>query len=367
MTLGAKLHARPDIVADAVRGATETARSTVQHRIGRSSATKGHATELQIDKVFDLVFDKVLRRSAPPAGPIAGATLLVEIIDCVCRFGTQACDDPNVIIDIADALCEPAPGPGIDLSADGGPTEVGLGLGLRSRVARLLLLGTPGAVGRRVEAGVLGIDTDRNYLTFRARPKPGCRREALAAELTSIGAGQDQVAMAAEVDGDVIGFSTEPLGAVAGGVVGVGPVAAFDQLADSFQLASQAMDVAVAFGLTGAHAFDDLGLLPTILADTDVGQTMWLRYLQPLARVESGVEIVYTLRTYFACGMHVDRAAAALTLHPNTLRNRISRFEELLGADLRDVNVAMQVWWALQYGTLIDEGPGRPIPERVSR
>jgi PucR C-terminal helix-turn-helix domain len=126
------------------------------------------------------------------------------------------------------------------------------------------------------------------------------------------------------------------------------------------------MQTARAFGLTGVRAFGDLGLLPAIVADADVGETVWRRYLQPLSGDESGRETVTALRTYFARAMHVDRAAAELTLHPNTLRNRIARFAELTGADLRDASVAMQVWWALQVcssGHVPDAG-GRPLAGR---
>lgn len=41
-------------------------------------------------------------------------------------------------------------------------------------------------------------------------------------------------------------------------------------------------------------------------------------------------------RVYFAAGMHVERAAERLFVHPNTLRYRIARFEELTDASLRD-------------------------------
>jgi hypothetical protein len=34
------------------------------------------------------------------------------------------------------------------------------------------------------------------------------------------------------------------------------------------------MDAARAFGLTGVYALGDLGLLPTIVADTDVGEAV---------------------------------------------------------------------------------------------
>jgi sugar diacid utilization regulator len=49
--------------------------------------------------------------------------------------------------------------------------------------------------------------------------------------------------------------------------------------------------------------------------------------------------------------MHTERTASELTVHPNTLRYRIARFEELTGADLREPACALEVWWALQDAT----------------
>jgi len=84
---------------------------------------------------------------------------------------------------------------------------------------------------------------------------------------------------------------------------------------------------------------------------------LWSRYVAPVHEVCGGVEILTAIRVWFACGMHVDRAAAQLTLHPNTLRNRIARFHDLACVDLRDPTAAMQVWWALHYEELAGATP----------
>jgi DNA-binding PucR family transcriptional regulator len=89
-------------------------------------------------------------------------------------------------------------------------------------------------------------------------------------------------------------------------------------------------------------------LRPAILADTEVGDELRRRYLEPLDATRSAAELLTTLREYFASGMHVERAADALSVHQNTLRYRISRFEELTGANRRDPRVAFEVWWALE-------------------
>ena len=39
-------------------------------------------------------------------------------------------------------------------------------------------------------------------------------------------------------------------------------------------------------------------------------------------------------------------------LHPNTLRYRLRRFEELTRCDLKDPDRRMEVWWALERARL---------------
>lgn len=245
-------------------------------------------------------------------------------------------------------------------------TTIDLDLGLRGRVVRNLLLEEAGCDDRRSEAGMAGLDIDGVYVAFRARTRPGWPAEKLAAEL-SASAQPDGEVLVTDHDGDVIGLSRTAALSATTGVAGVGPAVAPDKLIESFPLASRAMEAAIGFGLDGVHGFDDLGLLPAIIADTEVGAALWLRLVRPFDDLECGPEVVAAIRKWFDCGMHVDRAAARLMLHPNTLRNRISRFEALAGVELRDPVAAMQVWWALHYaalaaGTSDATGPMRWVP-----
>lgn len=229
----------------------------------------------------------------------------------------------------------------------GGLPELDQALTRDTELVRALLLGLPQSAEMRDQAIVHRIRSDRDYLAFRARPEPGHRHEELAAELTRPGEG-----LAVRLDGDLAGFLAAPPAQPRAGVIGLGPPRTPDRLAESFHLAGRALECARAFGLTGMHRFDTLGLLPTILADADVGESLRRRYVWPAAAVESQPDLLRTIRTYFACGMHIERTAKALFLHANTLRYRITRFEELTGANLNDPTIAMQVWWALQHDHL---------------
>ena len=85
-----------------------------------------------------------------------------------------------------------------------------------------------------------------------------------------------------------------------------------------------------------------------VAADTDVGDALCKRYLDPLAEGGSARELIATLRAFLASGMHVERTATRLFVHQNTVRYRLARFEELTGTSLRGVEVLFGVWWALQ-------------------
>ncbi|QEV18199.1 PucR family transcriptional regulator [Streptomyces alboniger] len=66
--------------------------------------------------------------------------------------------------------------------------------------------------------------------------------------------------------------------------------------------------------------------------------------LAPLARNETLLE---TLRTWLSLHGSWDRTAVALSVHRNTVRQRITRCAALLGADLDDPDVRMELWFAL--------------------
>jgi DNA-binding PucR family transcriptional regulator len=53
--------------------------------------------------------------------------------------------------------------------------------------------------------------------------------------------------------------------------------------------------------------------------------------------------LVPTLRAYLASGLSPYKTAAALFVHRNTLRARLRRVEQLLGAPIIDMHLALQL------------------------
>ncbi|WP_406000770.1 PucR family transcriptional regulator ligand-binding domain-containing protein [Streptomyces sp. NBC_00829] len=80
---------------------------------------------------------------------------------------------------------------------------------------------------------------------------------------------------------------------------------------------------------------------------TPVGLDEARRRLAPLAGSPALVE---TLRTWLSLHGSWDRTATAMDVHRNTVRQRVGRCAALLGEDLDDPDVRMELWFALRHG-----------------
>ncbi|GAB7028818.1 hypothetical protein JCM4914_02790 [Streptomyces platensis subsp. malvinus] len=153
------------------------------------------------------------------------------------------------------------------------------------------------------------------------------------------------------VDGEVAGLlAARPEGLCRGLVVGLGAPAPASRLAAEFVRATQALRAAVGSGLVGVFTHEELGLRATVVALPAVGEQLVRLRLAPLTeRGEDGVQLEEAVAAYLGQGMRLEAAARALYVHPNTLRNRLRRFEEITGTSLRDPADLAEVWWALTH------------------
>ncbi|WP_225075262.1 PucR family transcriptional regulator [Streptomyces sp. CoT10] len=67
-----------------------------------------------------------------------------------------------------------------------------------------------------------------------------------------------------------------------------------------------------------------------------------------LAPLGEAPALIETLRTWLSLHGSWDRTAVALSVHRNTVRQRIARCAALLGTDLDDPDVRMELWFALR-------------------
>jgi hypothetical protein len=202
-----------------------------------------------------------------------------------------------------------------------------------------LLTGTLSAAELRRDSATHGLDADHDYVPFRARASTHRVASALA------GGGGLVIAL----DRDMAGIAPRAPAAVPGVACGVGPPAPLPDVAHSFAVASRALQTAVAFGQEGTFSLADLSIRPAILADAPLGDAFAARYLEPLdALGRMGAELDTTLRAWFDQEMRIEETARVLHVHPNTLRHRLRRFEQVTGASLRDPRHLVELWWALE-------------------
>ncbi|KIF72636.1 regulatory protein, partial [Streptomyces sp. AcH 505] len=68
-----------------------------------------------------------------------------------------------------------------------------------------------------------------------------------------------------------------------------------------------------------------------------------------LAPLTDSPALLDTLRTWLSLHGSWDRTAVALTIHRNTVRQRIARCATLLETDLDDADVRMELWFDLRW------------------
>jgi DNA-binding PucR family transcriptional regulator len=108
--------------------------------------------------------------------------------------------------------------------------------------------------------------------------------------------------------------------------------------------------VAVLTGLApgGVVHFADVALASLVSADLDQARAFVARELGPLARGDDRTRtLATTLRTYLELGSSLDRAARRLGVHKNTVLKRVRRARELLGGDLDERMLELEVALAL--------------------
>ncbi|MDP9101905.1 MAG: helix-turn-helix domain-containing protein [Actinomycetota bacterium] len=136
----------------------------------------------------------------------------------------------------------------------------------------------------------------------------------------------------------------------------------------SFAEASRAAEVARRLpSLGGLVRFDGLGLHQLLLGAQPSADLAVLarRMLDPLfdQDVRRGTELVLTARVFLECNGNVEAMARSLGMHPNSVRNRLSRMAKLLGRDLEDARTRLDLHLALETLALVSaEGRGsRPV------
>ncbi|MER5210450.1 helix-turn-helix domain-containing protein [Streptomyces sp. NPDC002838] len=224
-----------------------------------------------------------------------------------------------------------------------GEHQSGTGAARSSALVRLLLGAAPEEVAtllgwgspRSSEAGSGG---DR-WVVVHARPDAQVL-DAVAASALGAALGSPLVDLAQDVVRVLVPAEREP-GPQPGWTLGVSAAVAPPEWASADRQAARALARARAIRTPLARQ----GARPALadLVPEDQAEAHARALLAPLAPV-----LIETLRTWLSLHGSWDRTAVALSVHRNTVRQRIARCTELLAADLDDPDVRMELWFALR-------------------
>ncbi|WP_409471975.1 PucR family transcriptional regulator [Streptomyces sp. HC307] len=214
-----------------------------------------------------------------------------------------------------------------------GEQQSGMGAARSSALVRLLLGAEPEAV-----APLLG---GERWLVVHARPDAHAP-DQVAASALGAALGSPLVDLARDVVRILLPTDREPA-PHPGWTLGVSaPVAPHDWPAADAQAARA---LARAHATRAALARHDTrpgltGLVPPAEAEAHA-RTL-------LAPITAAPALTETLRSWLSLHGSWDRTAVALSVHRNTVRQRIARCAALLEADLDDPDVRMELWFALR-------------------
>jgi putative transposase len=137
------------------------------------------------------------------------------------------------------------------------------------------------------------------------------------------------------------------------GTIGVGPSTTLQSAEQSFQTASRVLDVAMRLSRTGCVQLQDLSWRVVVVSEPELGAYFVSKYVEPLSKEkDSGETLCDTVGIFLASGESISRTAEHLSIHVNTLRYRLTRFEQVTGASLSSADTKIEVRWALEARAL---------------
>ncbi|MGW0597660.1 helix-turn-helix domain-containing protein [Streptomyces sp. NPDC002776] len=215
-----------------------------------------------------------------------------------------------------------------------GEQQSGTGAARTSALVRLLLGAAPEAV-----APLLGTAP---WLVVHARPDSPAAPDPVAASALGAALGSPLVDLAGDVVRVLVPAAREPA-PQPGWTLGVSDPAAPAEWPAADTRAARALARARATRAPLVRHGARPGLADLVPPDEAAAHARAL--LAPIAHPPA---LVDTLRTWLSLHGSWDRTAVALAVHRNTVRQRIARCAALLGTDLDDPDVRMELWFALR-------------------
>ncbi len=149
--------------------------------------------------------------------------------------------------------------------------------------------------------------------------------------------------------GDVVGFlAAKPPAPSGAATIAVGPLRPLTALTQSDAVADRVFAAAWRRSAGGSFCLEDL-TWRTAAGDPDVSTVLRGRYLAPFADdAEFGRIVLDSVRVYLASDRRISTAARALSVHENTLRYRLQKFEQLTGTRLDATETLVELCWVFE-------------------
>jgi putative transposase len=190
---------------------------------------------------------------------------------------------------------------------------------------------------------------NRDYWVVRARHYGG-DTQRVTRHLESTGPGFRP--LVAPFDNDIVAICAAWPAAAEGAIIAVAGPVRLSAVPLAFAEATRVLNAAVRYRRTGVVDTSALSVRMAVEGHDELGEQLFRRHLAPVIAHPGSAEILGTLRTYLNRGRSIGNTAAALSVHPNTIRYRLARFQSLAGADLTSTDTLVEVWWALEYAAI---------------
>jgi len=229
----------------------------------------------------------------------------------------------------------------------------------RAELVRDLLFGRLDDVRIDHACAAHGLRPTGRYMTFRASLGSATDISELNRALQN--ATETAQPITAIIDGDLAGLLTRAPDLDDGHIVALGPATALADISDSFAIASENLKAAEAFGRRGVHSPNGLGLLPAVRTASDLGTRLDGQHFSALDHLgHFGDQLKETVRAYLDSQRNIGATAHQLGVHPNSVRHRLDRFQQMTRLDLRDTDKLVIAWWILKRREMI------PYPTRAT-
>lgn len=214
-----------------------------------------------------------------------------------------------------------------------------------------------------------GMMPEGTYWVFRAHLRAG-DLQRLSRDLERGFGPHGTGVLLGPIDGDLAGISLERPTACDDAVIAVAGPAPLLRVQHAFAEATRLLTVAMRFGNRGVIDMTSMSVRVAVAQDDGLGEVLYRRYVENLNAHSSMPGVLLETVTAFLCaGRSMAASAHALSIHVNTLRYRLERYEAITGIHLTDTTALIEVWWALEYAKIRrDRGAsdGRPTAARAA-